>query len=113
LGAKSITSKFTLDAMLTSMSTMLCVEHGAFNRMRLVTVSVRVSRHVVVSTFCIPRPFWSPLSRYGRSLCRTYAVLIEALWIVWFVALFCHRESHRECTYDDILGLATAHVTSF
>jgi hypothetical protein len=55
--AMSITSKFTLDAAITSMSSMQCVEHGVFTRMWLVTASVRVSRHVVDLTFCSRRPF--------------------------------------------------------
>jgi hypothetical protein len=55
--AMSIASKATLDAVITSMSTMQCVEHGVFNRMWLVIASVRVSRHVVDVTFCSRRPF--------------------------------------------------------
>jgi hypothetical protein len=69
--AMSITSKFTLYAVITSMSTLQCVEHGVFTRMWLVTASVRVSRHVVDLTFCS----W-----------RLFFVTIE---LVWSFALSC------------------------
>jgi hypothetical protein len=60
--AMSISSIFTLDALITSMSTMQCVEHGVLTRMWLVTASVRVSRHVVDLTFRSRRPFLKPLN---------------------------------------------------
>jgi hypothetical protein len=69
--AISITRKFNSDAVITSMSTLQCVEHGVFTRMWLVTASVRVSRHVVDLTFCSRRLFF---------------VTIE---LVWSFALSC------------------------
>jgi hypothetical protein len=66
-----ITSKFISDAVITSMSTLQCVEHGVFTRVWLVTASVRASRHVVDLTF--------------RSR-RLFFVTIE---LVWSFALSC------------------------
>ena len=74
--AMSISSIFTLYAMITSISTMQCEEHGVLPHMWLVTASVRVSRHVVDFTFCNRRPFLKPLNKYSYYFMDMYMLVI-------------------------------------
>ena len=106
--AMPISSIFTLYAMITSISTMQCEEHGVLPYMWLVTASVRVSRHVVDFTFCNRRPFLKPLNKYSHYCMHMYMlVIVFALFWCMDVIQCTSTSFHWEklklfstCVYD-------------
>ncbi len=106
--AMSISSIFTLYAMIKSISTMLCEEHGVLIYMWLVTASVRVSRHFVDFTFCNRRPFLKPLNKYSYYFMDMYMlVIVFALFWCMDVIQCTSTSFHWEklklfstCVYD-------------
>jgi hypothetical protein len=103
-----ISSIFTLYAMIKSISTMLCEEHGVLSYMWLVTASVRVSRHFVDFTFCNRRPFLKPLNKYSYYFMDMYMlVIVFALFWLMDVIQCTSTSFHWEklklfstCVYD-------------